>query len=115
MSYFRVNPRDLFNESKLLKCLGRIALLIHDNGILGLTMTHENERSGYCVEQSPDDGSIYVSNLYFHDDACTPIYFYHPLNNKSSYPIIMRYKDEEYFPFNESGQYQLDKRLFLKS
>lgn len=28
--YQRVIPRDLFNEAKLLKCLGRLSLFIHD-------------------------------------------------------------------------------------
>ena len=30
MSYTRETPRDLFNESKLLKCLGQLSLIIHN-------------------------------------------------------------------------------------
>lgn len=30
MSYFRVIPRDLFNEASLLKCYGRLAILLDD-------------------------------------------------------------------------------------
>ena len=28
--YTRVLPRDLFNEAKLMKCMGLLTLLIHD-------------------------------------------------------------------------------------
>lgn len=37
--YQRVAPRDLFNEANLLKSLGRLALLILDAGVTGLTYT----------------------------------------------------------------------------
>ena len=30
MSYARVIPRDLFNEANLLKCLGKVALILMD-------------------------------------------------------------------------------------
>jgi hypothetical protein len=30
VSYFRVIPRDLFNEASLLKCYGRLAILLDD-------------------------------------------------------------------------------------
>lgn len=114
MSYKRVCPRDLFNESKLLKCLGFVSLLIHEGKIRCLNMNHENENEGFKIRQNPSDGSIYVSNLHFFDNNGTPVYFYHLLNNKSNFPLIMNYKNEEYYFFNESGEMQIDKDLFNK-
>lgn len=112
MSYMRVCPRDLFNESKLLKCLGQISLGIHDGTIQGLEMVYENERDGFNINQNDDTGGIYVSNLFFIDSHGEHVEFYHPLNNKNNYPIIMIYKNEEYYPFNDKGEYQLSKELF---
>ena len=114
MSYRRVIPRDLFNEAKLLKCLAFISLKIHDGKIQGLNINHEDESRGFKIEQNDLDGSIHVSNLHFFDEAGTPVYFCHPLNNKGNFPLLMEYKDEVYFPFNESGEYQLAHFLFKK-
>ena len=49
MTYRRVLPRDLFNEAKLLKCLGQLALIIHDGQdsagqtVQGLLFMHVDE------------------------------------------------------------------------
>lgn len=61
MSYRRVLPRDLFNEAKLLKCLGQLALIAH-NGVkwpLGVTAAER----GFRIEQDENDGGLYVANL----------------------------------------------------
>ena len=114
MTYKRVCPRDLFNEAKLLKCLGFVSLLIHEGKIPGLTMNHENESLGFIIEQDGTDGSIYVSNLHFFDENGTPVYFYHPLNNKENFPLRMKYKDEEYYFFNENGKMMIHEKIFKK-
>jgi hypothetical protein len=114
MNYMRVIPRDLFNEAKLLKCLGQISLLVHDGKIQGLSIEHEHEMSGFVIEQNGDDGSIYVTNLHFFDDQGEPVEFHHPLNAKGNYPMIMTYKGEEYYPLNEKGQFQCDTEIFLR-
>lgn len=64
MSYFRVLPRDLFNEAKLLKCLGQLSLLLH-NGIRGvhsLTLV-KSEPDGFVIEQDRSSGDLYCANL----------------------------------------------------
>jgi hypothetical protein len=114
MGYARVIPRDLFNEAKLLKCLGFISLCIHDGKIQGLTVTHEDEREGFKIAQDPDTGAIFVTNLYFFDENGAPVFFVHPLNSKLNFPLIMSYKDEEFWPFNEKGDLQILSTLFKK-
>jgi hypothetical protein len=114
MSYFRVIPRDLFNEAKLLKGLGKIALMIHDNSLPYVTCVHEDERAGFKIFQNPTDGSINVSNLYFFDNNGTPIYFYHPLNCKDNWPLMMEYEGDTYYVFDEKGNFMLDKEIFNK-
>jgi hypothetical protein len=43
IEYNRVIPRDLFNESKLLKCFGQLALLMHDGVIPGSIVFDGNQ------------------------------------------------------------------------
>ena len=115
MTYNRVMPRDLFNEAKLLKCMGRIELFILDDKIKGLNSLHNTDtNAGFTIEQDSSDGSIYIANLHYMDNEANAIHFYTSLNSKYNYPLTMVYKDEEYYPFNEKGQYQLDATLFIK-
>lgn len=113
MSYRRVLPRDLFNESKLLKGLGKIALMIH-NGTLPIVMNHEDERSGFQIDQNPSDGSISVTNLHFFDNNGTPIYFYHRLNDKSDWTLMMEFKNETYYAFFDDGRFGPSITIFNK-
>jgi hypothetical protein len=112
--YLRVIPRDLFNEAKLLRGLGKIALMIHDNNLPYVTCNHEDERAGFKIVQNPSDGSISVSNLHFFDNNGTPIYFYHPLNSKERETLMMDYQDETYFCFSDDGKFLPHKEIFNK-
>ena len=113
MSYYRVIPRDLFNESKLLKCMGKIALLVEDGMIPGLTIDEYPEDAGFQVEQGIS-GEIFIANLIFTDKQGEEVFFYTPLNSKEAWPLEMVYKDEIYYPLNsKTGDYQLSKDLFL--
>lgn len=112
MGYFRVIPRDLFNEAKLLKGLGKISLMIHDNSLPYVTVNHEDESAGFRIAQSENDGSIYVTNLHFFDNNGTPIYFFHPLNCKENWSLQMEYKGETYWVFDERGEFMPSKELF---
>ena len=112
MGYTRVNPRDLFNEAKLLKCIGKVALLIHEGGIQGLTMEHEDPENGYNIHQNTLDGSIEVQNLLFADKNGETVAFRTPLNSKYQWPLLMEYRGEEYYAFSEKGDWMPDKNLF---
>lgn len=112
MSYIRVCPRDLFNEANLLKCLGKLTLLVHDEEIQGLNFNHEAQDKGFVIDQD-EDGAIHVINLHFFDDNGTPVDCDVSLNNRYKWPLVIYYKGSEYHPFNEKGEYQLDKKLFL--
>ncbi len=115
MSYTRVIPRDLFNEAKLLKCLGKICLDHHDNYKLlnKVTVTHENEASGFQIEQDENDGSIFISNLYFFDVNGTPLQFSTSLNSRENWPLILEYKNETYNVFTDNGNYSEEFKEFM--
>lgn len=112
MSYQRVLPRDLFNEAKLLKCMGMIAMLVVDERIKGLRMTQEECYHGFDVWKNDSDGSISITNILFHDSRGEKVLFWTPLNSKENWPLVMEYKGEEYYPLNSNGEYQLAENLF---
>lgn len=89
MSYHRVIPRDLFNESNYLKCLGRLALLIHD-GLApdGLELEFRSPDSGFRIEMDGGEGSLYCSNLQL-KVAGRRFDIYRPLNDRDPWPIML--------------------------
>lgn len=104
MSYTRVLPRDLFNESKLLKCLGQLSLCILDRRVNGLPLVEIFEGNEFQVIQNPLDGSLSCLNyrLYLEN---VEIELFTPLNSRNEYPLIGRYKDGDYYLFDENGKF----------
>ncbi len=105
MSYQRVIPRDLFNEAKLLKCLGQLSLIIHDGVKVprGLALNHFAEDEGFCIEQCPDSGALYCRNLEFICDGWE-FSLSAPHNSKDAYPLrFVRDEENEGRVFNEDG------------
>lgn len=88
--YQRVIPRDLFNESKLLKCIGQVSLLIHD-GIdkagnrtpEGLTINQEGDAFSIALH---DDGYLILLNvsIEYLEESLTLGTIY---NSKEPYPL----------------------------
>lgn len=111
-NYKRILPRDLFNEAKLLKCIGKIALLHCDEKIPGLKIEYINQSKGFEIKQEKSDGSIYISNMKFKDEKGRTINFYTSLNDKSPWPLVMEYQGSDYYPINDDGEYQLYINLF---
>lgn len=105
--YRRVVPRDLFNESKLLKCLGQLALLIHDgrdrNGRQtpsGLAVEHDGEE--FRIDQREEDGGLCVVGLEFKAGS-NVLDLYSAYNSKDPYPLLCRTEDHEFIVFNDDG------------
>ena len=103
MSYYRVIPRDLFNEAKLLKCLGRIALLVHDEQQPGGIMIGY-DGMGFNVHQDESDGGLFCSNfrvsIHGHYVHLSTQY-----NSKANYPLWCAYEDDDVRVFDEDGNW----------
>lgn len=85
--YTRVIPRDLFNEAKLLKGLGRLCLLIHDDlAPPGLRFEHDGE--AFRIRQYEDDGSLYAANVSFVWCDTVELDLRSPYNNTHAYPLF---------------------------
>jgi hypothetical protein len=103
MSYARVLPRDLFNESKLLKGLGQLTLLIHNGLKWPLTVEHNHTDAGFAIGQHQSDGSTYCHNvtIRLHGKA---LELSSPLNCRSPFPMTLYDDAEGELPvFNEDG------------
>lgn len=88
MAYTRVIPRDLFNESKLLKCLARLSLLIHDGMADGrLCLKLYDAEQGFKIEQDAGSGDLYCVNLVLtigrEEIGLASVY-----NSKAAYPLM---------------------------
>lgn len=85
----------MFNEADLLKCLGRLSLLIHDrfDGNV-LELKHDRPEEGFVVGMEHSDGSIHVENLRLavkgRPGTYTP---FRPLNSRASWPLYIAYAD----------------------
>ena len=106
MAYSRVIPRDLFNESKLLKCLGGLALLLHDHEGRGpLSLEHEDPETGFVIEQDEASGDLYCTNLtlYLHGEQAIAIWLNY--NSKQPYPLYCDGAGNYYAILDDSGEF----------
>jgi hypothetical protein len=101
MTYLRVIPRDLFNEAKLLKCLG--ALYIESERLPAGTIVLEHDHGAFVIEQNPDDGSIYVANVYLLING-RRTHVYTGLNARGPYPMYAEVGDETVSVFTDDGK-----------
>lgn len=108
MSYQRVIPRDLFNESSLLKCYGRLSILLGETAGHRARLIHDG--APFAISQDPSDGSITISNVHLIvSDALQSIFtehvrLYRPLNSREPWPLYaMRADDEEVAVFDDQG------------
>jgi hypothetical protein len=93
MTYHRVIPRDLFNEASLLKCLGRLWILLDQRRDLSARLGAIEDPAGtehtgeaFAIDQSPEDGSIYVRNLPFRVRG-EIFSLSRPLNSREPWPL----------------------------
>lgn len=130
--YKRVIPRDLFNEAKLLKCLGQLSLLIHDGqdkdgcrtpellsieyesdvlsvecGHCGGGVTVENRQ--FVIEQCASTGNLYCRNVRIYIDGRKNFDVYtnsFGLNSREPYPLIYDdFGDNCDHVFNDDGTF----------
>ena len=110
----RVLPRDAFNDANLLKCIGKLTLLIEEEHLPGLHYDYDGEQQ-FRIEQDPGDGSTFVANIFFFDNEGEHVQLYRPINSRENWPLRMIYKDSEYYVFNEDGDIMFDRNKFLSS
>lgn len=112
MPYTRVIPRDLFNEAKLLKCLGQFALIAHDGVDANrtafprcITIGHDGEP--FVIDLDEDNGELYCRTF----PVTVGPYGYRlhlscPYNSRSPFPLMASFEDyERVAVFNDDGTF----------
>lgn len=113
--YNRVLPRDLFNEAKLLKCVGRLCLLIHDGMAPKGLKFHHYDGEGFDIRQNPASGAIYVENVFFTYKQSGLLNIYTSLNAKDNYPLWLETDEDSALVFDEGGDITPEFKALLKT
>lgn len=113
--YIRVLPRDLFNEAKLLKCIGRLCLLIHDN-TTPIRMSFIDDGKPFEIALM-DEGALTVVNvrvlIHLNDDPMEFV-FKTIYNRQSNFPLYVEHDGCDYLVFNEAGNFSEEFNEFIK-
>lgn len=92
MSYIRVLPRDLFNEASLLKCYGRLWIILDERrGHSARFVTEDVDHFG--IVQRQEDGSLFISNVEF-TIAGRRYLLTRPLNSREDWPLYVEDIDD---------------------
>lgn len=101
--YTRVIPRDLFNESGLLKCLGRIYICLETANLPNVELVHDDE--AFDIDQNQSTGGLFVNNIQLVAHGIT-ISLERPLNSRAAWSLYATTRDdEEISVFTESGDF----------
>ncbi len=112
-TYLRVLPRDLFNEAKLLKCIGHLVLKIHDNSALPCEMAFTESGKRFKIELLPE-GSLTIAN--YHISIKGKIFLFKTTyNSKAPYPLFLEYDNCDYPVFDESGNFDSEFIAFCET
>jgi hypothetical protein len=111
MPYYRVIPRDLFNEANLLKCFGQLYLNLENAGLADL-LEHDDDGEAFDVDQNESSGGIYLRNvrLTVRGEECA---LERPLNSRRPYPLHLITEDEIIEVFADDGQFSAEMTRFL--
>lgn len=104
MSYQRVIPRDLFNEASLLKCLGRLWIVLDNLHEVNhkAKLKQKDDFADFCTQQDPSDGSIFSENVKFY--ICGKFrHLYRPLNSRDAWPLWLNLDGREIEVFDDAG------------
>lgn len=114
MEYDRVIPRDFFNEAKLLKSYGRLALLVLDRMIPdGITIEIQESGEAFDIRQNESDGSLFISNYPVRVNG-RDVRFFSKYNSRDTYAFYASEGEEEIQVFHEKGYFTPDFIEYFK-
>lgn len=109
MKYKRVIPRDLFNEAKLLKCMGHLALKVHEHLCPeGMKIELDHNGDPFQILLDGDNVVLFINNLKItvNDE---PVYMGTNYNSKALYPLVLiHYEYGAVDVFDENGEFSKD-------
>ncbi len=116
MTYYRVIPRDLFNEAKLLKCLGRLVILasnqanpLEDSALSSgeppsdFMLVEHHDGEAFQIEQNQGTGNLYCANVEILRlcserglEVWKPFDVFNPINSRADWPLLFLDSDGEH-------------------
>jgi hypothetical protein len=115
-NYTRVFPRDFFNEAKLLKCMGRLTLLIEDRMTpvaMSIGEYAEEGEEGFKIGLI-ETGHLAVANVSIFIKGKSYL-FKTDYNAKGPYPFYVEDGNDEYKVFDDAGDWHEEFLEFCKS
>jgi hypothetical protein len=111
MNYHRVIPRDLFNEAKLLKCIGLLCVNILDK-MTPIQMDFYNTGDPFDIQFDMNNVELYISNIRIRIKG-NDFLFVTNYNSKDNYPLyIVDNSDNRISVFDENGNWDIDFEIF---
>lgn len=113
MNYVRVIPRDLFNEANLLKCYGRLSILLGNSNDHAAELSESNGEP-FDIVQDESSGDLTIANLPFSVDG--RLYrLSRPLNSRGEWPLYLTDDAEEEIPvFTDVGNFTDEFKSLIK-
>lgn len=119
--YTTTAPRDLFNQAKLLKCLGKLCVMIVNQAkeMENVQLIEPGPGEGYDIGQDPGSGDIACTTLQFVFKGQTLVLSC-GLNSREDWPLVFHHPvdETEYDVFTGHGSFiKLSKefRDYLRS
>ena len=113
-NYIRVLPRDLFNEANLLKCLGRLWIVLDDIRESHHARFETEDCDSFDIVQDESSGAIYACNVIFTVRG-VPCQLSRPLNARSSWPLYLETEDDAVSVFDGEGNLSADMLAYIKA
>lgn len=112
LNYQRVIPRDLFNEAKLLKCMGKLSLAILD-GFAPARMQMNEPDEPFQVGLM-NDGYLTITNLEV-KILDTRHLFRTQYNSQANFPLVVTHDYCDYRVFDEAGEWDEEFLDFVQT
>lgn len=106
ITYSRVLPRDLFNEAKLLKCMGKLTLAIEDGFI---SLEYKYSGGPFHIQQG-SDGDLTCLNITFEKGLT----FHTPLNARTFWPLVCVTGEYEYIDVFKNNRHGVFTEEFIE-
>lgn len=120
-NYKRVIPRDLFNESALLRDIGKLWLCLEKLSLKNIEILPE-QVDFFDIVQDYSSGNISVKNIDFLIDNKKYV-LERPLNSRDAFPLRVKIPEDEltedmdddsYEVFTDDGKLSEDMKKLLK-
>lgn len=114
-AYWRVLPRDLFNESSLLFLYGRLWILLDERRDHNARIVEEEVES-FEIVQNEATGGITIENLTF--KIGNDVYdLERPLNSREKWSFLLTARDDpdfnEIYVFDDEGNFSEDMKELM--